>query len=436
MAQAAGKAAYSGYTFVKSSGGIDEYTLQRNGLSVLLCEDDTAPVIGFMVTYRVGSRNEAIGYTGATHLLEHLMFKGSKNFNKDAGAIIFDLLEDKGALMNATTWLDRTNYFEVIAKEHIEDVVAAEADRMRNAFIDEKDRLSEMPVVRNEFERGENSALEALDKQMWAAAYQAHPYHHSTIGWRSDIENVPIERLRKFYDDFYWPNNATVTVAGDFDPAHMLDLIRKHFGVHSPSPHLIPVAYTEEPPQEGPRRVIVRRADTQQLLCIAHKIPHGRHKDAHALHLLAAVLGYGKTSRLYKKLVDTELATNVDISAFPFHDNSLFMTYVTLAPRVSHQKVEKIVLAEYQKIIKMPPSKEELDRIKTSILAEEVHSRDGAYEVLSRVNEAIAAGDWALYTNYLSAIRKVTPAQVKEVAARYLKEDQSTTGYFEGTARA
>lgn len=424
---------YKGYTWVRSLGGIHEYRLEKNGLTVLLCEDHTAPVIGFMVTYRVGSRNEAIGYTGATHILEHLMFKGSKNFSKAKGGVIFDLLEDRGAVMNATTWMDRTNYFEVIAREHIEEVVAAEADRMRFAFLDEKDRQSEMPVVRNEFERGENSAFEALDKHMWATAYMAHPYHHSTIGWRSDIENVPIARLKKFYDDFYWPNNATVTVVGDFEREAMLALVEKYFSVHSSSPEPIPAMYTQEPPQEGPRRVVVRRADTQQLVSVAHKIPGALHADTHAIHLLAAILAEGKTSRLHKKLVDTGLCTSVDILALPFQDNSLFMTYATLSPRVPHAKVEKIILAEYKKIAAVSPEKEELERIKTSIIAQEVHSRDGVYEVLSRINEAIAGGDWAMYVNYLPAIRKVTPAHLRAVAARYLEENQSTTGYFEGT---
>ena len=176
---------------VKESGGITEYQHKKNGLTVLFLENHNAPVITFMVTYRVGSRNEAIGHTGSTHLLEHLMFKGSEQFNKEEGTAIWNVLQDVGAMINATTWFDRTNYFELLPKKHLQQAVKIEADRMRSAFIRDDDRKSEMTVVRNEFERGENDPWEALDKNIWATAYQAHPYHHSTIGWRSDIENVP-----------------------------------------------------------------------------------------------------------------------------------------------------------------------------------------------------------------------------------------------------
>ena len=204
------------FEFVKTSGGIDEYRCTHNDLSILLMEDHSAPVATFMVTYHVGSRNEAIGHTGSTHLLEHMMFKGSKNFNKEKGNPIWTVLQDVGAQINATTWMDRTNYFELLPSEHLGRAIAIEADRMRNLFIKDEERQTEMTVVRNEFERGENDPFDTLDKNMWATAYQAHPYHHSTIGWRSDIEGVSTERLREFYETYYWPNNAKVTIIGDF----------------------------------------------------------------------------------------------------------------------------------------------------------------------------------------------------------------------------
>ena len=181
---------------VKQSKGIVEYKHSKNDLSILLLENDNSPLATFMITYHVGSRNEAIGYTGSTHLLEHLMFKGSKKFNKKNNNAIWDVLQNAGALLNATTWFDRTNYFELVPSEHLEKAVEIEADRMRNAFIKEEDKNSEMTVVTNEFERGENDPLESLDKNIWSTAYQAHPYHHSTIGWRTDIENVSINRLK------------------------------------------------------------------------------------------------------------------------------------------------------------------------------------------------------------------------------------------------
>ena len=233
-----------------------------------------------MVTYHVGSRNEAVGYTGSTHLLEHLMFKGSENFNKENNKTVWELLESKGARVNATTWFDRTNYYEVLPREWIADAIALEADRMRTARITEEDRKSEMPIVRNEFERGENLPIQALDKQIWSTAFQAHPYHHDTIGWRSDIENVSIERLQQFYNDFYWPNNATGHDCRKFEIEEVLELIPRNIsGEHSKAPKKeFPRMYTEEPVQQGERRALVKRAGVD-MVAVAHNIPNAHHED-------------------------------------------------------------------------------------------------------------------------------------------------------------
>ena len=415
---------------IKESGGITEYQHKKNGLTVLFLENHNAPVITFMVTYRVGSRNEAIGHTGSTHLLEHLMFKGSEQFNKEEGTAIWNVLQDVGAMINATTWFDRTNYFELLPKEHLPQAVKIEADRMRSAFIRDDDRKSEMTVVRNEFERGENDPWEALDKNIWATAYQAHPYHHSTIGWRSDIENVPTERLKEFYDTFYWPNNATVTVIGDFDKAKTLVLLDQKFGCISRSPHTIPEMYTTEPIQEGPRRITVKRAGEMPIIGIAHKIPEGTNKDIYALQILGRILGYGKTSRFYKRFIDTGLAADVNVWSYPLHDNGLFITYLFIAGDDSCEDVEKEILDEYAKIISDGVDVEELQRAKSQINAQTAFTRDGTYSVASNLNEAIALGDWTYYTTFLKKVENVSIDDIRRVANTYLKEDQSTTGFF------
>ena len=415
---------------IKESGGITEYRHKDNGLTVLLLENHNAPVITFMVTYRVGSRNEAIGHTGSTHLLEHLMFKGSEQFNKKDGTAIWNVLQDVGAMINATTWFDRTNYFELLPKEHLSQAVKIEADRMRSAFIRDEDRKSEMTVVRNEFERGENDPWEALDKNIWATAYQGHPYHHSTIGWRSDIENVPTERLKEFYDTFYWPNNATVTVIGDFDKAKTLILLDQKFGSISRSTHTIPEMYTTEPDQEGPRRVIVKRAGKMPIVGIAHKTPEGTNKDIYALQILGRILGHGKTSRFYKRFIDTGLAADVNVWSHPLHDNGLFITYLFISGDDSCEEIEKGILEEYGTIIKKGVEAEELQRAKAQIKAETAFTRDGTYSVASNLNEAIALGDWTYYTTFLKNIENISVDDVQRVAKRYLTEDQSTTGFF------
>jgi len=325
-----------GFKYVRTVGTISEYTLESNGLTVLLMPERSAPVVTFMVTYLVGSRNEVTGTTGATHLLEHLMFKGSDAFNDVKGNSVKQYLATVGGNLNATTSLDRTNYFAVVGKDFLEGYVAIEADRMRNLWLHEEDRQLEMTVVRNEFEQGENNPQQALDVEINAAAIIAHPYHHSTIGWRSDIENVPIEKLRAFYDTYYWPNNATVSVIGDFDAAAVLELIKKYYGPITRSPQPIPQVYTTEPEQQGERRVTLRRAGELGIVGIAYKSVAGRNPDFPALNLLGTILGSGKTSRFYKALTDASLTLGAFAQAGFFHDPQLFQVYAFLAPGADH----------------------------------------------------------------------------------------------------
>ena len=415
---------------VKQSKGIVEYKHSKNDLSILLLENDNSPLATFMITYHVGSRNEGIGYTGSTHLLEHLMFKGSKKFNKKNNNAIWDVLQNAGALLNATTWFDRTNYFELVPSEHLEKAVEIEADRMRNAFIKEEDKNSEMTVVTNEFERGENDPLESLDKNIWSTAYQAHPYHHSTIGWRTDIENVSINRLKSFYDTFYWPNNATVTVIGDFDTKKILKLIDKYFGKIKKSPHEIPIMYTQEPVQEGPRRFEIKRSGELPIIGIAHKTPNGLDNDTYGLYVLDRILSYGKSSRFYKKFIDSGKAVDISISYYPLLDNGLFTTYL-FAPKNSNLEVfENEILDEYESIKKNGVSQEELNRVKSQIFSQTNYSRDGSYSVASNLNEAIAIGDWTFYTTFLDKINKINKEEIQKIANKYLFQDNSTTGFF------
>jgi len=254
---AAAPAAVPGFTFVKSLGGIDEYRLDSNGLQVLIKPDHSAPVVTFNVVYRVGSRNEVTGTTGSTHMLEHLMFRGSDAYNDAKGNSVKQYLERVGGNYNATTSLDRTNYYATVGSNALEGFMAIEADRMRNLWLHDADKKSEMTVVRNEYERSKNDPNNFLMEEVTAAAYQASPYHHGTLGWKSDIENVDTEKLRAFYDTFYWPDNATVTLIGDFKPEEGLGLIKKFYGVYPKAPHPIPEMYTEEPEQTGARRVTV-----------------------------------------------------------------------------------------------------------------------------------------------------------------------------------
>ncbi|MEI7566408.1 MAG: pitrilysin family protein [Opitutaceae bacterium] len=419
-----------GSTHVKSRGGTDEYTLDANGLQMLLIPESSAPVITFMVTYHVGSRNEVTGTTGSTHLLEHLMFKGSVNYNRDKGNSVDQLLSRTGAQFNATTYLDRTNYYENLGSDQLAMVVGMEADRMRNLLLRESDRRPEMTVVRNEFERGENSPIQSLIKEIFAAAYVAHPYHHNTIGWRSDIEKVSIEKLREFYDTFYWPDNATVTLVGDFQSAEALGLIKQHYGAITRAPRPIPQIYTEEPEQTGPRRVVVKRPGQLGVIAIAHKSPAATHPDFPALAILGSILGDGKNSRLYRELTDKNLSTGVFTGHFALRDPSLHFTFIPLAPGASHEQVEKIAVDEIEKIKQHGVTATEVQAAIAKALADSAYQRDGSFAIAGKINEFIAAGDWTLYVTLDEALQQVTPADVLRVANKYLNVDQSTTGWF------
>lgn len=422
--------AVKGYAHVKSVGAIDEYTLQSNGLQVLLMPEHSTPTLTFMVTYRVGSRNEVTGTTGATHLLEHLMFKGSKNHTRAKGNNVDQLLERTGAMYNATTWLDRTNYYENLGSEHLATVVGMEADRMRNLLLREEDRKPEMTVVRNEFERGENSPIQALYKELYQAAFVAHPYHHSTIGHRSDIEKVSIAKLREFYDTFYWPNNATVTIIGDFQPAQALELVKKSFGAYPRSSKPIPEMYTEEPEQHGARRVTVKRPGQLGVVAVAHKIPAATHADFAAVQLMSAILTDGKNSRLYKAITNKNLSTGVSGQMGVFHDPSLHITFAPLAPGAKHEEVEAIIRAEVERLRKDGVTEGELQAAAAKVAADSAYKLDGSFGIAGDINEYISAGDWTLFYRLDEATQKVTTADVQRVAQQYLNEDTSTTGWF------
>jgi zinc protease len=427
-------AAEAGFTHVKSLGGIEEYRLDSNGLTVLLVQDHSAPVVTFQVTYQVGSRNEVTGTTGATHILEHLMFKGSDAFNDAKGNSIKQTIERVGGQYNANTATDRTVYFATIGTDNLERYVAIEADRMRNLWLHEADRQSEMTVVRNEYERGKNDPENVLIEEVVAAMFQALPYHHPTIGWRSDIEHVPIEKLQEFYRTFYWPNNATVTVVGDVEPANVLSLIRKYYGVYTHSPTPIPSIYTEEPPQSGERRVVVKRPGENGTVVIGHKVPNGRDADQPALQVLDAILSSGKSSRLYRALVDQGQALAAESVTQLQRDLSMHALVAIMTPEAKHDVVEKTLWAEIDKIKNDGVSAAEVTSVKQQFIAQEAYKRDGTAGVATEISDWIAIGDWTQYVNFPQKVQQVTPADVQRVAKQYFSPDEATIGWFVPTS--
>ncbi len=420
-----------GFTFVKTVGPISEFRLESNGLQVLLLPEHSSPTLTFMVTYRVGSRNEVTGHdwrdpsAGAFDVQGYAQVQPTRK-----NTSVNQLLERVGGIYNASTSFDRTNYYANIASENLDSYMAIESDRMRNLWLREADRKPEMTVVRNEFEIGENNPAQALEKEIYAAAYVAHPYHHSTIGWRSDIEKVPIEKLQEFYNTFYWPENATATVIGDFEPRAALELIKKHFGAIPKAPKPIPAIYTEEPEQTGPRRVTVQRAGELGVVAVAHKVPEARHADQPALQILDAILTEGKNSRFYRALTDKNLTTGVQGELGSYHDPSLHILFANLAPASTHEQVEKILLEEIERVKKEGVTDGEVAAAAAQILAASAYARDGSFAVASTLNEDIASGDWTLYVTGDEALKKVTAADVQRVAKAYFVENKRTTGWF------
>ena len=417
------------YELVSEYDGFKEYRLKSNGLHVVLAPMHLAPVVGVQVTYAVGSRNEGVGYTGAAHLLEHLMFKGSEKFNKELGNSA-DTLENIGAILNASTWNDRTNYYEIVPKSYMSHCFDIEADRMRHAFIREEDRQAEMTVVRNEFERGENEPLSALYKALWATAYQAHPYHHDTIGWLSDIEQMSIETLKKFYDDYYWPNNATVSLVGDFDEDEAMSEIVKYFGHIPRSPKPIPPMYTKEPVQQGTRRIEVKRSDPVSWVAVAHKAPASDHEDHMALQLLERIMGHGRCAVLYQDLVETSLASQAFVDVHPLLDPGLITSYAMCLEHDMHAAVEKAILQSYDRIKEQGVTDEQVARAAHQLKAEKAFGKDGLQGMMNARNEGVSIGRWSYYLDYEDRMAAVTAADVQRVAKKYWCEDQMTVAYY------
>jgi zinc protease len=423
-------ATQGGLEHVQTLDGIEEYRLESNGLTVLLMPNEGLPVATVMVTYKVGSRNEVTGTTGATHILEHMMFKGTERFNSTDGSDYSTQMERIGARSNATTWFDRTNYYATMPSEYVPMAIELEADRMRGLLIRQEDLDSEMTVVRNEYERGENSPVRTLLTELFASAYMAHPYGHPTIGWHSDIENTSPEKLRAFYDTFYWPENAVLTVIGGFDPDATLAAIVDYYGAIPKAPHAIPTVETSEPQQIGSRRVTIRRAGQVGVVMIGFKVPEGSHEDWAALSLLQQILGADKSGRLYRALEDNGKASATFTYAPQLHDPGLFIFGAYLTPDATHEEVEAIILDEIDSLIRGGVDADELARAKSVIKASTVYGRDGPYAIADQINDAIAMGDWSAYINLPEAIQSVPAEALQTVAAKYFIERSSTTGWF------
>jgi zinc protease len=412
--------------------GITEYALD-NGLRVLLFPDASKPTATINITYLVGSRHESYGETGMAHLLEHLVFKGTPKHPN-----IPQELTEHGSRPNGTTWYDRTNYFEVVpaTEPNIEWALDLEADRMVNSFIAKKDLESEFSVVRNEFESGENFPGNVLNQRVMSTAFLWHNYGKSTIGARSDIENVPIERLQAFYRKYYQPDNAILVVAGKFDEPKTLRIIADKFGA-IPKParsldrgNMLFPTYTAEPVQDGEREVTLRRVGDVQVVMAAYHVPAVSHPDFPAVAVLAHTLGTQPTGRLYRALVEAKKASFAGAFAGQFREPGLVIGQATLRKEQSLDDAKTTLVQTIEDAAKSPPTAEEVGRAKSDLLRNIELAYTQSQFIALQISEWASAGDWRLMFIHRDRLDKVTPADVQRVAAAYLKPSNRTLGSF------
>lgn len=409
--------------------GITEYHL-TNGLRVLLFPDDSKPTVTVNVTYLVGSRHEGLGEKGMAHLLEHMLFKGTPDHPN-----VWGLLQDHGAEFNGSTSNDRTNYYETLpaSDENLKFALELEADRMVNSKVAAEDLKTEMTVVRNEFEMGENNPRMVLSERLLAAAYLWHNYRDSTIGNKSDIERVPIDKLRAFYHKFYRVDNAVLIVAGKFVPESTLKLIHKYFGSIAKPAEPIPSTYTIEPPQDGERHVTLRRVGDVAAIGAVYHIPAGRHVDVAALDVLAEILSREPTGRLYQALVTPGLAVNVGASVSSWAEPAVIEISAEVRSDQNPETVLKTMLETTEGIADAKITDEEVSRARQTLLKQiDLMLRDSGH-VGVVLSEFAAMGDWRLLFVTRDRYQAVTKDDVIRVARTYLVSTNRTSGIFHPT---
>ena len=423
---------------VTSVEGITEYRL-GNGMRIMLFPDASKPTLTTNIIYMVGSRNENYGETGMAHLLEHLLFKPSANFGVKKGSKTpVEILNASGAQFNGTTWYDRTNYYATFPAndDNLRQMLALEADRMVNAAIDQNDLWNiktskgEMTVVRNEFEMGESDPIGVTTERIQAIAYDWHNYGKSTIGARSDIEQVSIPRLRAFYKNYYQPDNAVLMVAGRFDEAKILRQVNELFGRIPKPSRVIQPTYTAEPTQDGERAVTVRRSGGTQFIGAGYHVAPSGHPDAVALSLLSRILVDAPSGRLHKALIETKLATRLEHDVVSNLEPGYRIFGAVVAKDANLDLTQDAMLKVLEDVKSQPITEAEVARAKQQIdKGIQLAMADTAHLTIA-LTESMAAGDWRLFFLQRDQMEKMDAATVQAAAIKYLKASNRTLGRF------
>lgn len=415
-----------GVTKTASVEGIEEYSLS-NGLKVLLFPDHSKPTITVNIVYQVGSRQENYGETGLAHILEHLLLKGSRRYPE-----LKKELFARGAAYNAETLYDRTNYFETLpaSDESLEFALDLEADRMVNAFLHAKDLASEKTVIKNEFEMIENRPQRILWERVMSTAFLWHNYGKAEIGAVTDILNVPHERLLAFYRNWYQPDNAVLVVAGAFDTAKALSLVKKKFGGIPKPARALRKTYTLEPVQDGERLVTLRRAGDTQFVTAGYHTPPYPHADTPAMDVLAAILGDAASGRLYKTLVETGKAASLQAQNLAMREGGMATFSAGVRGGKPLEEARDGLLAALEQAAAGDFTEEETEKARTALLKKAERAMNSPQRMAMVLTEPIAYGDWRLFFINRDRLKEVKPADVKRVAARYLKSSNRTLGLF------
>jgi zinc protease len=418
-------------------------TRLENGLKVLIQPSHHAPVVSTWIWYRVGSRNERTGTTGISHWVEHMLFKGTQRLAKGD---VFRMVARHGGHNNAFTSEDFTCYFETLPAAAWELALEIEADRMVNSRFDPEEVESERTVILAERQGSENNPHYLLSEEMGAAAFRVHPYRWSVIGNACDLQAITRDELYSHYRTYYTPGNATLVIAGDVEPDMALARAQAQFGPIEPR-SVPPPVLAAEPPQWGERRVKVHRPGSSPHLKVAYHIPAVSHPDLYPLMLLDAVLsggksvswsggGYmGRSARLYRALVQTELATSVGSGLRASLDPNLFALSLTVRDGVAPDTAEAALLRELARLAEEPPSEEELAKARRQSEAQFAYGSDGVTSQAFGLGYFELLGDWRDLHRHLERLRAVTAEDVRRVAALYLTEDRRIVGWFIPTNR-
>ncbi len=412
--------------------GVSEYRL-ANGCRVVLIPDPAASSLTVNMTVLVGSRHEGYGETGMAHLLEHMLFKGTP-----AHPDIDRELKQRGALdTNGTTDYDRTNYYETLpaSAENLEWTIAMEADRLVNCFIRGEDLVSEMTVVRSEFEQGENSPEAILFQRLMANAYEWHNYGKSVIGNRADIERVPIHRLRAFYEKYYRPDNVVLFVAGNFASDQALVSAAKHFGsLPVPKTRLEPT-YTSEPTQDGERIVYLNRVGDVPVVAVGYHIPAIAHVDYAALEILEQALGDEPRGLLYQDLVKTKKATSTYTTVQTGFDPGLFTCFAKTEPGTDLEATRLALIQSVESVGDAGLTEDDIVRSVKELTNLYEEAQTDTAQLSQQLSDWAANGDWRLFFVHRDRLERVTLADVLRVSQTYFQSSNRTTAFFVPTEK-